>query len=40
MTFRAVVVAPLVERSLPTPEVSGSIPVIGELLYGTFVKMY
>ena len=33
----AVVVTQLVERSLPTPEVHGSNPVIGKLLYGTFV---
>ena len=33
----AVVVAQLVERSLPTPEVRGLNPVIGKLLYGTFV---
>ena len=29
----AVVVAKLVERSLPTPEVRGSNPVIGEIVY-------
>ena len=29
----AVVVAQLVERSLPTPEVRGSNPVIAKLLY-------
>ena len=33
----AVFVAQLVEGSLPTPEVRGSNPVIGRLLYGTFV---
>ena len=33
----AVVVAQLVERSLPTPEVRGLIPVIGKLLYWTFI---
>ena len=33
----AVVVAQLVERSLPTPEVRGSNPVIGKLLYIIFV---
>ena len=32
----AVVVAQLVERSLPTPEVRGSNPVIGKLLHWTF----
>ena len=31
--FRAVVVAQLVERSLPIPEVRGSSPVIGKNLY-------
>ena len=30
-------VAQLVERLLLTPEVRGSNPVIGKLLYGTFV---
>ena len=34
---RAVVVAQLVERSLPTLEVRGSNPVIGKLLYRTFI---
>ena len=34
---RAVVVAQLVERSFPTPEVRGSNPVIGKLLYRTFI---
>ena len=33
----AVVVTQLVERSLPTPEVRGSNPIIGKLLCGTFV---
>ena len=33
----AVVVAQLVERSLPTPDVHGSNPVIGKLLYRTFI---
>ena len=33
---RAVVVAQLVERSLPLPEVHGSNPVIGKPLYRTF----
>ena len=33
----AVVVAQLVEWSLPTPEVRGLNPVIGNLLYRTFV---
>ena len=33
---RAVVVAQLVERSLPTPEVRGSNPVIGKKFYWTF----
>ena len=33
----AVVVSQLVERSLLTPEFRGSNPVIGKLLYGTFV---
>ena len=32
----AVVVAQLVERLLPTPEVRGSNPVIGKKLYWTF----
>ena len=31
------VVTQLVERLLPTPEVRGSNPVIGKLLYETFV---
>ena len=31
------VVAQLAERSLPTPEVRSSNPVIGKLLYRTFV---
>ena len=35
-TIWAVVVAQLVERSLPTPEIRGSNPVIGKLLYQTF----
>ena len=35
--YRAVVVAQLVERLLPTPEVRGSTPVIGKLLYRTFI---
>ena len=35
-TIWAVVVAQLVERSLPTPEIRGSNPVIGKLLYRTF----
>ena len=35
--YMAVVVAQLVERSLPTPEVHGSNPVIGKLLYWTFI---
>ena len=35
--FWAVIVAQLVERSLTTPEVRGLNPVIGKLLYGTFV---
>ena len=30
--------AQLVERSLLTPEARGSNPVIGKLLYGTFVN--
>ena len=30
-------VAQLVDRSLPTPVVRGSNPVIGKLLYNTFV---
>ena len=34
---RAVVVTQLSERSLPTPEVCSSNPVIGELLYRIFV---
>ena len=34
---KAVVVAQLVERSLPTPEVRGLNPVIGKLLYRTFI---
>ena len=33
----AVVVAQLVNLSLPTPEVRSSKPVIGKFLYGTFV---
>ena len=33
----AVVVVQLVERSLPTAEVRGSNPVIGKLLYRTFI---
>ena len=33
---RAVVLAQLVERSLPTPEIRGSQPVVGKLLYRTF----
>ena len=33
----AVVVAQLVKRSLPTPEVRGSNPVIGKKFYRTFV---
>ena len=33
----AVVVTQLVKRSLPTPEVSSSNPVIGKILYRTFV---
>ena len=33
----AVVVAQLVEQLLPTPEVRGSNPVIGKLLYPTFI---
>ena len=37
MQSRAVVVAQLVERSLPTQEVCGSYPVIGRLLCTTFV---
>ena len=32
----AVVVAQLVERSLPLPEVRGSNPVLGKNLYSTF----
>ena len=32
-TFRAVVVAQLVEQSLPIPEVRGSYPVIGKNLF-------
>ena len=32
-TFGEVVVAQLVERSLPIPEVRGSNPVIGKILY-------
>ena len=32
----AVAVAQLVERSLPIPEVRGSIPVISNILYRTF----
>ena len=35
----AVVVAQLVERSLPTPEIHGSIPVIGNFLFRTFVNL-
>ena len=35
ITSRAVVVAQLVEWSLPTPEVSDSNPVMGKLLYQT-----
>ena len=31
------VAAQLLEQSLPTPEVRGLNPVIGKLLYGTFV---
>ena len=34
---RAVVVAQLVERSLPTPDVRGSNPLIGNLLQWTFI---
>ena len=34
---RAVLVAQLEERSLPTPEIRSSNPVIGKLLNGTFV---
>ena len=34
---RAVVVAQLVERSLPTPEVCALYPVKGNLLYRTFI---
>ena len=33
----AAVVAQLVDRSLPTPEVQGSNPVIGKLIWRTFV---
>ena len=33
---RAVVVAQLVERLLPVPEVCGSNPVTGKKIYGTF----
>ena len=33
----SVVVDKLGERSLPTPEVRDSNPVMGKLLYGTFV---
>ena len=36
---RAVVVAQLVERSLPTPEIRSSNPVTGVLLYRTFDKL-
>ena len=36
LTTGAVVVAQLVERLLPIPEVRGSNPVIGKNLYGTF----
>ena len=35
--IRAVVVAKLIERTLPIPEVSGSNPVIGKNIYRTFV---
>ena len=35
--FRAMVVAQLVKRSLPTPEVRSSNPVIGKLLHWTFI---
>ena len=34
----AVVVAQLIERLLPTPEVSSLHPVIGNCLFGTFVN--
>ena len=34
--YWVVVVAQLVERSLPTPEIHGSNPVISKLLYRTF----
>ena len=34
----AVVVAQLVERVLPKPDVRGSNPVIGKLLYQTVLK--
>ena len=37
--FGAVFVAQLVERSLPTPEVCGSNPVIGKLLCGTLLTL-
>ena len=37
VSARAVVVAQLVERLLPTPWVRSSYPVIGKLSYGTFV---
>ena len=36
-TNRAVVGAQLVERSLPMPQVYSSNPVIGKLLYWTFI---
>ena len=36
MCYRAVVVAQLVERLLPIPEVCGSNPVIGKNLHSTF----
>ena len=32
-----VVMAELAEQSLPSPQVHGSIPVIGEFLLGTFI---
>ena len=37
ISMRAVVVAPLAERSLSTSEVRNSNPVIGKLLYGIFI---
>ena len=40
LQYGPVLVAELVEQSLPFPEVRGSNPVIGKNLYGTFTVNY